>query len=246
MEIRTFFTINELKDFSEPAESLVIFDIFGASTMITSALQNGALRAVPIGNPEEGIKLRQILGKDNVILCGKYHGAPLKEFDLNSSPALLGVSKPKDRLFAFLSPELTEAIEVSSQTPDIFLACFNNINAVAMNILGRDLINIVCLGKGETMSLEDAVCAGMLIDLLLKDIPHERGLNDNSVTSRYLYNRHENDIFGFLKESNRGQELIAVNRRADLEYIALINSSNVIPQLAPDRTHFTVAGTLQL
>jgi len=185
MEIRTFFTINELKDFGEPAESLVIFDIFGASTMITSALQNGALRAVPLSVPEEGVKLRQILGKDNVLLCGEQDAKPYEDFDLNNSPILLRAAKPKDRLFAYLSPELADIIEISQQTPEIFLGCLNNIKALALNVIGRNLLHVVCLGKGEKLSFEDAVCAGMLIDLLWKGNPDEKGLNVNASPARF-------------------------------------------------------------
>lgn len=246
MEIRTFFTINELKDFSEPAESLIVFDVFGASTMITSALQNGALRAVPISAPEEGIKLRQILGKENVLICGEQDGKTAEEFDLNNSPTQLRIAKPQDQLFAYLSPDLVEAIDISQQTPKIFLGCFNNIKAVALNVIGQNLLHLVCLGKGEKLSFEDAVCAGILVDLLWKGNPDESGLNDNASTARFLYGRHINDIFGLLKQSARGQKLIESNQHKDLEFIAQIGTSNVIPQLAPDRTHFAVANSLSL
>jgi 2-phosphosulfolactate phosphatase len=246
MEIRAFFTINELKDFTEPAESLVIFDIFGASTMITSALQNGALRAVPLSAPEEGIKLRQILGKENVLLCGEQDGKPNENFDLNNSPILLRAAKPKDKLFACLSPELADIIEISQQTPEILLGCFNNIKALALNVIGRNLLHVVCLGKGERLSFEDAVCAGMLIDLLWKGNPDEKGLNDNASTARFLYGRHLNDIFGLLKQSARGQNLVDKNRHKDLEHIAQVGATNTIPQLAPDRTHFVAANGLSL
>jgi 2-phosphosulfolactate phosphatase len=180
MEIRAFFTINELQEFSEPAESLVIFDLFGASTMITAALQNGALRAIPIGSSEEGIKLRDILGKDNVLLCGEKDNVPPRGFDFGNSPASLRAAGVKDKLFAYLSDELAEAGDLSGQTPNIMLGCFNNIKAVALNLIDQKLINLVCLGKGEKLSFEDAVCAGMLIDLLWKGNPDEKGLNDNA------------------------------------------------------------------
>lgn len=244
MEIRTFFTINELRDFAEPAESLVIFDIFGASTMITSALLNGALRAVPLSAPEEGIKLRQILGKDNVLLCGEHNSKIVEDFELNNSPFLLRSAKLTDRLFAYYSPELAEIIDISHQTPKIYLGCLNNIKALVLNVTEYNLLHIVCLGKGERLSFEDTVCAGMLIDLLWKGNPDERGLNDNASTARFLYGRHVNDIYGLLKQSTRGQNLVDNNRHKDLEYIAQISVTNIIPQLAPDRTHFTIANNL--
>jgi len=246
MEIRTFFTINELKDFPEPADSLIIFDIFGASTMITAALQGGALRAVPLTRPGEGAHLKEILGKDNVLLCGERDGKPVKDFDLTCSPVSLRAANLKDRLFGILSEELSETIELSGHTPTIFLGCFNNVKAIALNIIGRKAVHLACLGKGEKLSFEDTVCAGMLIELLWKENPDERGLNDNSVTARYLFGRHVNDIFGLLKESVRGQKLVAANRQSDLEYIAQIGVSNVIPLLAADRTHFTVANSLTI
>lgn len=246
MEIRAFFNINELKDFADPAESLVIFDLFGASTMITAALQNGALRAIPLGSVEEGIKLREILGNDNVVLCGETDGELANGFDLGNSPTSLPAVKIKDTLFAYLSEELVETGDLSEQTPNIWLGCFNNINAIALNLLDQKLIHLVCLGKGENLSFEDAVCAGMLIDLLWKGNPDEKGLNDAASTARFLYGRHANNIFGLLKESTRGRAMVAKNNQNDLEYFAQIGQTNVIPQLAADRTHFSILNSLTI
>jgi 2-phosphosulfolactate phosphatase len=246
MEIRTFFTINELKDCAEVADSLIVFDIFGASTMITAALQYGALRAVPLGRLAEGIKLKEILGQENVILCGENSGKPIKEFDMGNSPTSLRAAGVQDKLFAYLSQELVETADMSGQTPNIWLGCFNNIRAITLNVIEQKIIHIVCLGKGEKLSFEDAVCAGMLIDLLWKTNPDEQGLSDNASTARFLFGRHVNDIFGLLKESARGQKLVAGNRQKDLEYIAQIGLTNVIPQLASDRTHFSVANSLNI
>jgi 2-phosphosulfolactate phosphatase len=238
MEIRVFFTLSELEELGEPAESLIIFDIFGASTMITASLTHGSLRIVPVSTVEEAIKLGKILGRDNVILCGEENGRRAAEFDMGNSPLEFDGMAVEGKVIIYLSEELSRIINSTVNTSKIMLGGFNNIKALSETVKETQPLHLLCAGKGENLSFEDAACAGMLVELLAKGNDEDKGLNDTAVTARYLYGRHAENIFGLLNESKRGQNLAKENRQRDLEYIATIDSTNVIAQLSVDRTHF--------
>lgn len=230
--------MTELEEFGEPADILVIFDIFGASTMIAAALINGSQRVVPIAGADEAIKLGQILGRESVILCGEKNNLPIPDFDMINSPVEFDRMAITGKTVIYLSEEISRVIGLKAASPRILLGNFNNIIALAENTKEFKLVHLLCAGRGETLSFEDAVCAGMLVDLLTRNPHDEKGINDTAVTSRYLYGRHANDILGLLKESARGRKLLKQNRQRDLEYMAQIGRSDIIPQLAEDRTHF--------
>ena len=63
--------------------------------------------------------------------------------------------------------------------------------------VSRDMLTMVCAGKQGRFALEDAVCAGMLIDLLAKE--NNFDLSDGAGAARALFKMNEQSIADLLE-----------------------------------------------
>jgi len=245
MEILTFFTPLELNELTESADVMIVFDVLGGSTTITAALNGGISRAVPVSRVDEALRLAQILGRDYVLLAGEKNGRKVQGFDITCSPLEFTNGIAKGKTLVFLSDEFVEAVQGTNHSNRIIMGCFNNIEAIVESIGRPDRVHLLCAGRSGKFSFEDAVCAGMLIETYIRRWGCEDGLNDASVTSRYLYGRHTHDILQLLRDSNRGQFLARNGRERDLKFTARTNITRIVPQLSEDKTHI-VSGDVKL
>ena len=230
----------------------MVFDIFGGSKVTIGAFNSGVQRLVPFTDYREAKRLKQILGQDAVILCGEKDGQKYDGFDLGCSPKEFEPAICRNKIMAYVSEIFGEIIQVTAPFKKVPVGGFNNLSRLADSLKDEPMINLYCAGRGEIFSFEDAVCAGMLISKLSRGKPAtagkptDKGLDDNSVTARYLYDHHKSDLFGMLKQSERGQKLVKLGRQSDLEYMAKVDISSVIPCLVEDRSHFVLSDNLYM
>lgn len=94
-------------------------------------------------------------------------------------------------------------------------------------------LSIVCSGKLDQFSVEDAVCGGMYVDFLVKK--GVRQLNDAAYAALKLFEAHQGNLLGMLKNSSHGQYLIDLGFERDLHLCSEVNSLQVLPVLVDGR-----------
>jgi 2-phosphosulfolactate phosphatase len=90
----------------------------------------------------------------------------------------------------------------------------------------------ICAGRLNTIgffSLEDAVCAGMMIQKLMKFESLELTLSDSAKAAYALYKSFGRSILKMLKTSEHGKYLIEIGFADDLKICAAIDSVPVLP-----------------
>ena len=91
-------------------------------------------------------------------------------------------------------------------------------------------ITIICSGKADRFSIEDAVCAGMIINRLLADTAWSTAeLNDAGLVASHLGHRYEDNLPELLQHCDHGRYLMAIGMANDLELCAAVDSVPVIP-----------------
>ena len=110
-----------------------------------------------------------------------------------------------------------------------------NVGAVAEAVQeeGTDLA-ILCAGKTGRFSLEDAACAGALIDRLTRDRDGVE-LNDAAEMARQYDRHHGSDPEGILRRSEHGRYLIELGFEDDLPVCARVDSVPLVPFLKEGR-----------
>lgn len=115
------------------------------------------------------------------------------------------------------------------------VASFVNVSVVVdfMRELNNDFL-IVCSGRASSFgsfSLEDAVCAGMIIQKLQQDKSLEIELSDSARASHLLFRTLGRTLPKLLKTCDHGQYLTEIGFGEDLKICAAVDSVPVLPLL---------------
>jgi len=228
-EISIFYSIADIQAAGAGGGALIIIDVMGAGAAVIAALESGIRRVIPVAAAAEALRLREILGGENVLLCGEEDGQIIEGFDVGYVIPESAREKIAGKEMVLYSGELAELELVRAIAADIYIGCFNNMKAVVEKIERSSRIIILCAGRFGKFSIADSVCAGMLIDRLLQDNDDERGLNDAAVTARYLYQKNKGRIRDLLPETERGRLLIKRGAEGELANLSRVDISITTP-----------------
>ncbi len=214
--------------FSE--KTTVVIDVLRATSTAIVALNNGAREVIPVEKMEFAMR---ISGGQN-LLGGERNLKKIEGFDLGNSPFEYTEEVVRGKSIIQFTTNGSKAVVRAKFSKNLFIASFLNLSAIAEKLteLGED-VQILCAGSNGMFSLEDTVCAGMLIKKLSEKNP-EIQLSDSSQASVILADSFAADILKMLRESEHGKELIEAGFEEDLKLISEIDSVPVVPYFDSD------------
>lgn len=214
--------------------SAAMVDVLRSSTSMAAALGAGCREIVPCASVEEASRLSETLGRSHVLLCGERDGRRIEGFDLGNSPLEFVPEAVKDRTLIMATTNGTAVLAGLKQAGMAAVACFNNVEA-SYRLLARggaDAV-IVCAGKQGRFSLEDMLCAGAIADRAAKDRAFK--LSDSSQAALALYRKQKKRLAAALGKTQHGAYLVSLGFKADIEYCARIDSTDIVPVLSSGR-----------
>lgn len=228
MNIEVHFASNIFDELSLRDKNVIVIDVLRASTTIITALVNGAKEIIPVETIEKAVKVSGNLYGDVVLRGGERNGKLIEGFNLGNSPLEYTEEVVKGKSIIFCSTNGSVTIVKAKYAKNLFICGFPNIEKIVEHIknLNEDFI-ILCASKNFTFSFEDAVCAGMIVELLKDE--NNIILNDGALASKMLYKSSKKSILKMLKDSNHGKFLTEIGMEADLKICAEINSKPIIP-----------------
>jgi 2-phosphosulfolactate phosphatase len=175
--------------------------------------------------------MAKVFPRDAILLGGERESKKIQGFDLGNSPREYTAEKVKGRKLVLTTTNGTKAFHLVSSGREIFAGSFFNIGAIARRCLelDRDVLIFPSGDEGD-FSLEDAVCGGMLIDLITKKGQRPISLTDASCGARILYERFETNLLKAFHLSRHGKELMKRGFEEDLAYCAQIDVMDIVPQ----------------
>jgi 2-phosphosulfolactate phosphatase len=211
-------------------KNVVVIDVLRATTVIVYALSQGAMEIIPVASIEEAKERAKTFSQGATLLGGERNSQKIEGFDLGNSPTEYSEERIKGKRIILTTTNGTRAFYWVSSGNQIFIGSFLNIGAVAMRCvtLDRDLL-IFLSGNRGGFSLEDTVCAGMLIDLILKNGEKPVTLTDASYDALFLYQRFEENLIGAFHLSSHGKDLFELGGGGDLIFCAQTNITEVVP-----------------
>ena len=219
---------------------VVVIDVLRATSSMAEALVNGAQGVYPAPSTEEAIKLASSLGREDTILCGEARGLMIEGFDLGNSPREFSAERVAGKRLVMSTTNGTRAFFLVEDAVRVLACSFMNLSAVAAAAMEADSIVVVCAGMEGLFSLDDAVCAGALVQRIrtAAEVDVEasvrtegrRILNDAAMGAvemalTFRINAH------FLASTSTGQHLIEIGLREDLEVCAEIDRHSVVPEM---------------
>ncbi len=151
---------------------VVVIDVLRATTVMIQALANGARAIVPCAEVAGAVATAQRYDRSDVCLAGERNSRPIDGFDFGNSPQLMRREAVERRTVIMTTTNGTRALLGTHGAREVLVAAFVNLSAIVYAVAratadGTDLL-IVCAGQDRHFALEDAACAGVLLNELAR------------------------------------------------------------------------------
>ena len=221
--------VRDIAQLGDALGCVVVIDVLRASTVICTALANGAREIIPFADVEQARRQRASGGADS-LLCGEREGVKIAGFDLGNSPTEYSEDIVASKSLYYASTNGSVALAQAPIGVETVVAGFVNLSAAAGHIEQTGLATmIVCSGREGGFSLEDAVCAGALIARLWEVSEHAEPATDSAYAAQGLWDGYKHDPAMALWQSDHGKYLISLGFGSDLAACADIDSVPVVP-----------------
>ena len=164
MRVHVAFTPAEAAE----ARVAVVVDVMRATSTIAQALASGYERVLCCREIEEARALRRGLG-DEAVVGGERNAVVIDGFDLGASPR--DYLKPLAKTAVMTTTNGTRTILAAAESAEhVLLGSLLNLAAVVEAAAApAEDVTIVCAGFQGTFAVDDAYCAGRIVDLLRGD-----------------------------------------------------------------------------
>jgi 2-phosphosulfolactate phosphatase len=209
----------------------VVIDVIRATTSIATALAAGASRIEVAESVEEA----RAKAEDGVLLCGERGGLAPPGFDLGNSPGSFTAERVGGRPLVFTTTNGTRAMRAAVDLTGgrVRLACFRNL-AAAVRTVAADLEGgasdaiIVCAAGGGRVSMDDAWCAGHVVEGIAAAAGDVR-LTDGAKLALELARRLGSPTVETLAETAAGRAVLRVGLEEDLSLCVRLDDLDVVP-----------------
>lgn len=211
--------------YSVADRSVVVVDIFRATSCMVTALANGVASITPFASLDDCRAMKE-QGYDT---AGERDGKKVEGFDHGNSPFEYMAEEMKGRRLAFTTTNGTQAIARSLGAREIIIGSFLNLSAVTTHLMeSANNVLVVCAGWKGKFNLEDTMFAGALVGLLQGDFEPEC---DAPRAAELLYLSAKNDLKSSLANASHVKRLAKLNVIKDIEFCLTPDVYNVVPIL---------------
>jgi len=234
MTVDVFFSPSVVDEASVDGRTAVVIDVIRATSSIVEALANGARAIFPTVSTEEAVKLASSLGREDTLLCGERKGLKVEGFDLGNSPAEYSSEVVEGKQLVMSTTNGTRALAAVEGADRVLTCSFMNLSAVAEALDEADALIIVCSGRQNRFALDDALCAGMLVQALAERREVELEFNDAGRVVADLAEKYTVDA-EFLRSTAAGKALLGIDLAEDLELCASVDRHPLVPEMKDRR-----------
>ena len=234
MYISVIPTAQQAQGINFSGQTALVIDVLRATSVITTALENGAREVIPVKTVEEAQNLYAQCDTDKTLRGGERNALKIEGFDLSNSPLEYKKKVVEGKTLILTTTNGTNAINNIIGADEVVLACFRNGAAVVEHIVGLSHrgssdIAIVCAGTESHFSLDDGLCAGMIIELLKQRTEVET--DDLGLLLHRFYNENKGNLFGALSGCYHLKRLFTLGFYDDIKFCLETNCIQTVPVL---------------
>ena len=243
MKITIIPTAQQAQGINFSGQTAVVIDVLRATSVITTALENGAREVIPVKTVEEAQNLYAQCDAANTLRGGERNALKIEGFDLSNSPLEYKKKVVEGKTLILTTTNGTNAINNIIGADEVVLACFRNVAAVAEVIArknyeaiqkdsglprsARNDVVIVCAGTEGRFSLDDGLCAGMIIDLLKQQTEVET--DDLGLLLTHYYISNKTNLLGALSGCFHLKRLFTLGFYDDIRFCLETNCVTTVP-----------------
>jgi 2-phosphosulfolactate phosphatase len=212
----------------------LVVDVLRASTTIVTALGNGALAVVVVADAAAARRrLAETTPGNGLLLAGERRGDTLPGFDLGNSPLEMTGARVRGRTLVFTTSNGTRALLACRGAAAVAVAGLVNAAAAARWAAagGRD-VTIVCSGERGARSLEDHVCAGLIVEDIAR-LASPASLSEAACEAAAEARRYGRDVGRLGEDSTWARHLRRSGRGDDVTACLRLDTSTLVPLFLP-------------
>jgi len=197
----------------------VVVDVLRATSTIAQALASGWPRVLCAPGIEEARAVRDELGEG--VLGGERNAVSIEGFDVGASPREF-LEARNEPLILSTTNGTRAILTAASSCDEVVLGSLLNLDAVAARARERgEDVAIVCAGFQDTFAIDDAYCAGRIVELL-------GGERTDAAKAAELIARAFSNAYEGLTARTYGPPGL----EEDIEFCARVNVLKVVPRFA--------------
>jgi len=211
--------------------TVVVIDVFRATSAICAAFESGIESLIPVDTLDKARKYKQ-----EGFLVGAERNAEIVEgFDFGNSPLTFKNGDYKNKSIVLTTTNGTRAIEMAKDAATVIIGSFVNFTALCQYIEQQDQdVLLLCAGWKDRFNLEDTLFAGAVAQQISKNLRF-KNLSDSSIAAISMYETAKDDLYGFLGDSSHRKRLSRLNMEEDIIYCLTFDQSTIVPVLEKDR-----------
>lgn len=235
MDIEVFLTSNGIEEDDVRDRTVVVIDVLRACSTIVTALNNGARAVVPVQDMAQASKIAANLDPNIYRLGGERGGEKIEGYHLGNSPLEYTREQVEGRDIILNTTNGTKAISRARGARHLVAGSLLNAGRVVDFIKQADAdVTIVCAGRQNRISLEDTVCAGLMLDRLWNEV-EPNFVSDAANAAYTLYMHDRPDVSTRLRRGNHVQRLIEMGYENDIDYCFQVDALPVLPYYVDNR-----------
>ncbi len=233
MHIHVYFTPSGIvARETQPGDIFIVIDVIRATTTLAVIFERGASRVFVAGSIEQARAAAHL--HPGRFLCGERNVRPLPGFDYGNSPVQFSQLNLTGRELILTTTNGTRAFHACPTNTTRLAGSFYNAHAVTTHALQlaqeRDSnIALVCSGEFDYFALDDAVCAGYLVQTLqqLAPISANVHLHESALAAIALYEAYQPPKL--IEYARSAQSVIEAGIPEDVDFCMQTSLSSSIP-----------------
>ena len=236
MNIELYLTAVPFTEANLEDKTVVVIDVLRSSTSVCAALLAGARGVIPTDGPGEAGEMRSRLGGDSTVLAGERNGIRIENFELGNSPSEFTEESVGGKFVIMTTTNGTSIFKKAAKAELVLSGGLVNASKIAEKIAqtNKDLV-IACSGQMGNFSIEDTLCGGLLIELLISKYQKAQKLNDAATIAHQLYQKNASYLRETIEKGEHGQYLASLGFKKDVSTASAVDSMPVRPVLRNGR-----------
>lgn len=229
MKVDIIISADDINESKIENKVVVVIDMFRATSVIVTALNNGCKEVVPYLTIEETLEHAKKLNREDYILGGERRAVKIEDFDLSNSPLEYTKERVENKTILMTTTNGTRTLTKSTTAKKVLIAAMINAKAVAKRLLeiNNDVV-IINAGTNGNFSMDDYICGGYIIDEMLK-FDKKLDLTDIAKTASMIYESHKG-ILSYVKEATHYSVMKSLELDKDIEYCIRKSIIDIVPE----------------
>ncbi len=231
MNVEVFLTPAGLRSEDVRGRAVVVVDVLRACTTVVTALANGARGVIPVADMAEAGKIASNLDPASFLLGGERDAIRIEGYHLGNSPDEYRAETVAGRTIILNTTNGSGAFVAARGSALLLAGALVNAQATVEALRAADLdVTIVCSGWKGRVSLEDTLCAGLLVHRLSDG----QLAGDASDTVRIALRQYQGEAHALgeaLRQSTHARRLVEAGFEADIATAAGVDTLPLVPVL---------------